>query len=157
IKQLAPPDRRPSSFATWVDWANSFDDPWEWAEIACQEPFTDFDLNPEHRSHLLSKIEAAAGVPASLSILRSLGAEYHLPMLHAADGNELAEALEAILPFVRQERAVALDSKNTLESAIHIKIESQFLFAVYWDEIKRREKLSDEKWAREAARLMSDV
>jgi hypothetical protein len=124
----------------------------EWAAQQPEEPFTDWDV--ENHGWMQTKLAHTAGLPVNVQWALGLARDYDLPALAVCSAEEITEASLLIAPYARWQGKSKLEVSDQLGGSISILMAGQALVIALFDEIKAREKLSDDRLAERAAEVI---
>jgi Protein of unknown function (DUF3102) len=131
-------------------------DPWAWAEVQVEEPFTDWDF--QNVDWMQTKFLRCAGVPHSVAFACRVMKEYKLPILEACSAEELVEAMRLIAPYAKSEAGFELDSvKSPIDAWAAITVVAQSTYVVLYDELKGRQKRSEESQQKRAKKVLQSL
>lgn len=127
-------------------------DPLAWAEMQIEQPFTDWDFaEPTDWNWLQTKFTYCAGLPHAVRFALGTTRGYGLSTMAMCSGDEIMEALLMVTPYAKQKVGFNLDiSTAALNAHCCITVLAQMTYVILFDEIKYREKRSDDRLDKKA-------
>jgi hypothetical protein len=135
---------------------------WEWAEKHATGPIDDFDLENDHcEGTLMNKILYHAGASVNARMFWSLR-EHHDDALILCPIEELEEVLERLLDVMPQRKRlilpVSISKTPELDAAVIIRLVTQSLFVIFWDEaVERKELRNSEKFYKKQQQVADEL